>query len=84
MDKITVTTAVIGLLAVTRKMTDSYWDVDGITRDSTSAFNVALKEVKQCRSTITLLYNTLALVETGEMPFPNRVASVGNDGIDAH
>ncbi|KAH8176607.1 hypothetical protein LIA77_05025 [Sarocladium implicatum] len=83
MDKITVTTAVIGLLAVSRKMTDSYWDVDGITRDSTSAFNIALKEVKQCRSTITLLYNTLALVETGELPFPDRASSVGIDPIIA-
>jgi hypothetical protein len=83
MDKITITTAVIGLLAVTRKVTDSYWDTDGITRDSKSAFNLALKEVKQCRSTITLLYNTLALVETGDLPFPGRAASVGIDPIVA-
>ncbi|KAL2213035.1 hypothetical protein CC79DRAFT_3949 [Sarocladium strictum] len=81
MDKITVTTAVIGLLAVSRKVTNSYWDVDGITRDSTSTFNLALKEVKQCRSTITLFYNTLALVETGELPFPERAAWVGIDPI---
>lgn len=83
MDKITITTAVIGLLAVTRKMTDSYWDTDGITRDSKSTFNLAIKEVKQCRSTITLLYNTLALVETGDLPFPVRAASVGIDPIVA-
>lgn len=81
MDKITVTTGIIGLLAVSRKVIDSYWDVDGITRDSTSALNIALKEVKQSRSTITLLYNTLALVETGELPFPQRAAWVGIDPI---
>jgi hypothetical protein len=52
-----------------------------VTRDSTSAFNISLKEVKQCRSTITLLYNTLALVETGEMPFPQRAAWVGIDSV---
>jgi hypothetical protein len=83
MDRITITTAVIGLLAVSRKMIDSYWDKDGVTRDSTSTFNLALKEVKQCRSTITLLYNTLALVETGELPFPQRQGWVGIDPLVA-
>lgn len=83
MDKLTVTTAVIGLLAVARKVTDTYADIDGITLHSRTVFNLALKEVKQCRVTINLLFQTLALVETGELPFPQRPALIGIDPIIA-
>ncbi|KAG5981267.1 hypothetical protein E4U55_003123 [Claviceps digitariae] len=74
-EKLSVTTAIIGLLAVGGKTIDTLWDLN-IPADhkSNTIYAQALQEIKQCRSTVHVLYKTLLLLELGQLPYPERGA----------
>ena len=71
-EKLSVTTAIIGLLAVGGKTIDSLWDLTTPATKSNTIFALALQELKQCRSTVHILYKTLSLLESAQLPFPER------------
>ncbi|KAK9435742.1 hypothetical protein VB005_10545 [Metarhizium brunneum] len=71
-EKLSVTTAIIGLLAVGGKTIDALWDLNTPANKANSIFATALQEIKQCRSTVHVLYKTFSLVESAQLPFPER------------
>ncbi|TWU75755.1 hypothetical protein ED733_001999 [Metarhizium rileyi] len=71
-EKLSVITAIIGLLAVGGKTIDALWDLNTPATKANSIFATALQEIKQCRSTVHILYKTFALVESARLPFPER------------
>ncbi|KAG6105593.1 hypothetical protein E4U13_007824 [Claviceps humidiphila] len=74
-EKLSVTTAIIGLLAVGGKTIDILWDLNTTSQKKRDAVLVrALHEVKQCRSTVHVLYKTLSLLELAQLPYPERAS----------
>ncbi|KAG6106338.1 hypothetical protein E4U14_004649 [Claviceps sp. LM454 group G7] len=74
-EKLSVTTAIIGLLAVGGKTIDILWDLSTPSQKKRDAVLVrALHEVKQCRSTVHVLYKTLSLLELAQLPYPERAS----------
>lgn len=83
MERLSVTTAMVGLLAVGGKTIDLLWDLD-IAPETDSAFiNQALQAVKQCRLSIHVLYTTLSMMEKSQLPFPERPSWIQLDNIIA-
>lgn len=83
-ERLSVTTAVIGLLAVGGRIMESIWDLDPpATMQRTPALGQALHEVKQCRSTVHLLYKTLSLLEAARLPLAARAAWIAVDDLVA-
>jgi hypothetical protein len=82
-EKLSVTTAIIGLLAVGGKTIDALWDLNTPANKANSIFAVALQEIKQCRSTVHILYKTLSLVESAQLPFPERGVWIEADHLIA-
>ena len=72
MERLSVTTAIIGLLAVGNQVTDMLWNLNTAPKGETSAVDLAIQEVKQFRSSVQVLYKTLSLLESGKLPFPER------------
>lgn len=72
MERLTVTTAIVGLMAVGGGMTELLWDLNWEPHDETAAINAALLEVKQYRSSVHVFYKTLGLLESAQLPFPER------------
>ncbi|KAG5952920.1 hypothetical protein E4U58_000598 [Claviceps cyperi] len=74
-EKLSVTTAIIGLLAVGGKTIDILWDLSTPSPKKRDAVLVrALHEVKQCRSTVHVLYKILSLLELAQLPYPERAS----------
>ena len=73
-ERLTVTTALIGLLAVGGRLIDILWDLDSAPDRESAFLNQALQAVKQCRSSIHVLHKTLSLLESSQLPFPERSA----------
>ncbi|KAG6069280.1 hypothetical protein E4U16_007455 [Claviceps sp. LM84 group G4] len=74
-EKLSVTTAIIGLLAVGGKTIDILWDLNAPSQKKRDAVLVgALHEVKQCRSTVHVLYKILSLLELAQLPYPERAS----------
>ncbi|KAG5988594.1 hypothetical protein E4U52_006408 [Claviceps spartinae] len=74
-EKLSVTTAIIGLLAVGGKTIDILWDLSTPSQKKRDAVLArALHEVKQCRSTVHVLYKTLSLLELAQLPYPERAS----------
>ncbi|KHN99707.1 uncharacterized protein MAM_02560 [Metarhizium album ARSEF 1941] len=71
-EELSVTTAIIGLLAVGGKTIDALWDLNTPANKANSIFATALQEIKQCRSTVHILYKTFCLLESAQLPFPER------------
>lgn len=71
-EKLSVTTAIIGLLAVGGKTLDALWELNTPAHKANPIFAKALQELKQCRSTVHILYRTFSLVESAQLPFPER------------
>ena len=82
-EKLSVTTAIIGLLAVGGKTLDTLWDLNTPATKAGAIFTVALQEVKQCRSTVHILYKTLSLLESAQLPFPERGTWIEADHLIA-
>ncbi|KAG6245600.1 hypothetical protein E4U24_004329 [Claviceps purpurea] len=74
-EKLSVTTAIIGLLAVGGKTIDILWDLSTPSQTKRDAVLArALHEVKQCRSTVHVLYKILSLLELAQLPYPERAS----------
>ncbi|KAG5931566.1 hypothetical protein E4U53_001700 [Claviceps sorghi] len=83
-ENLSVTTAIIGLLAVGGKTIDTLWDLNAPANKKSDAVCVqALQEIKQCRSTVHVLYKTLSLLESGQLPYPERGAWIRVDHLVA-
>ncbi|KAG5915413.1 hypothetical protein E4U61_004621 [Claviceps capensis] len=74
-EKLSVTTAIIGLLAIGGKTIDILWDLSTPPQTKRDAVLArALHEVKQCRSTVHVLYKILSLLELAQLPYPERAS----------
>ncbi|QPH02401.1 hypothetical protein C2857_006610 [Epichloe festucae Fl1] len=83
-ERLSVTTAIIGLLAVGGKIIDNLWDLSTTpNKRSNATFAQALQEVRQCRSTIHVLYKTLSLLESAQLPYPERGTWIKADDLIA-
>ncbi|KAG5927808.1 hypothetical protein E4U42_001777 [Claviceps africana] len=83
-ENLSVTTAIIGLLAVGGKTIDTLWDLNTPADRKSGAVCVqALQEIKQCRSTVHVLYKTLSLLESAQLPSPERGAWISVDHLVA-
>ncbi|KAM4057263.1 hypothetical protein HRG_004093 [Hirsutella rhossiliensis] len=80
---LSITTAIIGLLAVGGRTMERIWDLNLPATKHSPALCHALQEVKQCRSTVTLLYKTLSLLEAGRLPLAERAAWIAVDDLAA-
>lgn len=80
-DKLSVTTASIGLLAVGGKLLDALWELNVVLRRNTSLLNTTLQEAKQCRSSVHILFKTLSLIESAHLPFPERGTWIQADDV---
>lgn len=83
MEHLSVTTAIIGLLAVGGKTIDVLYDLNTSPQKNTAILNKTLQEVRQCRSSIHVLYKTLSLLEAAQLPFPDRGSWIGIDDLIA-
>lgn len=72
MERLSVTTAMVGLMAVGGNMIELLWDLNWEPHSETAAINQALQEVKQYRSSVHVFYKTLSLLESAQLPFPAR------------
>ena len=59
------------------------WNLNTAPEMGTASIDNILQEVKQYRSSIFLLHKTLVLLESGQLPFPERGAWVEVDNIIA-
>ncbi|GJN69165.1 hypothetical protein PLIIFM63780_000646 [Purpureocillium lilacinum] len=82
-EKLSVTTAIIGLLAVGGRTIDAIWDLNLPATKVTPYLNQALQEIKQARSTVHILYKTFALLESARLPFPERGTWIAVDDLIA-
>lgn len=82
-EKLSVTTAIIGLLAVGGRTIDTIWDLNLPAHKATPVLNQALHEVRQVRSTVHILYKTFALLESARLPFPDRGTWIAVDDLIA-
>jgi hypothetical protein len=69
---LTITTAVAGLLAVGGHAVDILWDLNTAPKDLTAPINQALHGVRECRSSIHVLYKTLLSLQASQLAFPER------------
>ncbi|KAI5465343.1 hypothetical protein BGZ63DRAFT_399818 [Mariannaea sp. PMI_226] len=83
MDDLSGTTAITGLLAVSGIVIDILWDLNTSPKFTTAVLNLALREVKECRSSISALTKALALLETRQIPFPARATWIDLDQLVA-
>ncbi|KAF4456046.1 hypothetical protein F53441_1767 [Fusarium austroafricanum] len=77
------TTAVTGLLDVGTAAIDILSDYNISPHHNTLVFNILLREVKECRSSVHAFYKTLNLIENGQIPFPARAAWISLDTLVA-
>ncbi|KYK56523.1 hypothetical protein DCS_03523 [Drechmeria coniospora] len=82
-ETVTVTTAIIGLLAVGGRLSDVIWDLNLPSTKLTPMLNQALQQVKQCRSTVHILCKTLSLLETAQLPLPERAGWIDVEDVVA-
>ncbi|PHH91153.1 hypothetical protein CDD83_1487 [Cordyceps sp. RAO-2017] len=82
-ERLSVATAIIGLLAVGGKIMEKIWDLNLPSTKHTPALTQALHQVKQCRSTVHILYKTFCRLEAARLPFPERAAWIAVDDLIA-
>lgn len=78
-----VTTAIIGLLAISGKTVNVLLSLNALSTDRTAQVNHALREVKQCRSSLYVLHKTLSLLQAGALEYPQRGAWIQVDYLVA-
>lgn len=83
MDRLPVPVAITGLLSVAGSAIDMLWDLNIAPLTTTAVINLALRELKECRSSIQALHKLLCLLDTGATPFPERAAWIGVDEVVA-
>ncbi|KAL6909198.1 hypothetical protein GGI43DRAFT_170775 [Trichoderma evansii] len=83
LEQLCVTTAIIGLLAIGGKTIDSLYEMNTSPGRDTSILNKALQEVKQCRSSVHILYKNFSLLEAGQLPYPDRATWISIDDLIA-
>ncbi|KAK7413305.1 hypothetical protein QQX98_007815 [Neonectria punicea] len=83
MDGLPATAAIAGLLAVSGMAIDMLWDLNTSPKSHTAVLNLALREVKESRSSIHALTKTLSLLESRQVPFPARAAWIEVDELVA-
>ena len=66
-ERLTVTTAITGLLAVSNHLADFLWNLDTHPVSETAPINHALQQVKQYRSSLHVFYKTLSHLESGKL-----------------
>ncbi|KAL7920214.1 hypothetical protein ACQKWADRAFT_166411 [Trichoderma austrokoningii] len=83
LEQLCVTTAIIGLLAIGGKTIDSLYEMNTSPGRDTAILNKALQEVKQCRSSVHILYKNFSLLEAGQLPYPDRATWISIDDLVA-
>ncbi|KAM6488347.1 hypothetical protein HDV62DRAFT_25502 [Trichoderma sp. SZMC 28011] len=83
LEQLCVTTAIIGLLAIGGKTIDSLYEMNTSPGRDTAILNKALQEVKQCRSSVHILYKNFSLLEAGTLPYPDRATWISTDDLIA-
>ncbi|KAH6606954.1 hypothetical protein Trco_006107 [Trichoderma cornu-damae] len=83
LEQLCVTTAIIGLLAIGGKTIDSLYEMNTSPGRDTAILNKALQEVKQCRSSVHILYKNFSLLEAGQLPYPDRATWISTDDLIA-
>jgi hypothetical protein len=83
MDGLPATAAIAGLLAVSGIVIDILWDLNTSPKHDTAVLNLALREVKECRSSINALTKALALLQSRQVPFPDRASWIDVDELVA-
>lgn len=83
LEQLCVTTAIIGLLAIGGKTIDSLYEMNTSPGRDTAILNKALQEVKQCRSSVHILYKNFSLLEAGQLPYPDRATWISIDDLIA-
>ncbi|KAH6898165.1 hypothetical protein B0T10DRAFT_100602 [Thelonectria olida] len=83
MDGLPATAAIAGLLAVSGIVIDILWDLNSSPKHDTAVLNLALREVKECRSSINALTKALALLQSRQVPFPDRASWIDVDELVA-
>jgi hypothetical protein len=83
LEQLCVTTAIIGLLAIGGKTIDSLYEMNTSPGRDTAILNKALQELKQCRSSVHILYKNFSLLEAGSLPYPDRATWISTDDLVA-
>ncbi|KAL6867097.1 hypothetical protein J3F83DRAFT_106567 [Trichoderma novae-zelandiae] len=83
LEQLCVTTAIIGLLAIGGKTIDSLYEMNTSPGRDTAILNRALQELKQCRSSVHILYKNFSLLEAGQLPYPDRATWISTDDLIA-
>ncbi|TFA98037.1 hypothetical protein CCMA1212_010191 [Trichoderma ghanense] len=83
LEQLCVTTAIIGLLAIGGKTIDSLYEMNTSPGRDTAILNKALQELKQCRSSVHILYKNFSLLEAGQLPYPDRATWISTDDLVA-
>ncbi|RFU75713.1 hypothetical protein TARUN_6472 [Trichoderma arundinaceum] len=83
LEQLCVTTAIIGLLAIGGKTIDSLYEMNTSPGRDTIILNKALQEIKQCRSSVHILYKNFSLLEAGQLPYPDRATWISTDDLIA-
>ncbi|KAL7935128.1 hypothetical protein V8C35DRAFT_27223 [Trichoderma chlorosporum] len=83
LEQLCVTTAIIGLLAISGKTIDSLYEMNTSPGRDTVILNRALQEIKQCRSSVHILYKNFSLLEAGQLPYPDRATWISTDDLIA-
>ncbi|KAL7943394.1 hypothetical protein V8C42DRAFT_106297 [Trichoderma barbatum] len=83
LEQLCVTTAIIGLLAIGGKTIDSLYEMNTSPGRDTVILNKALQEIKQCRSSVHILYKNFSLLESGQLPYPDRATWISTDDLIA-
>lgn len=78
---LSVATAMVGLLAVGGRAIDILWDLNTAPKDLTGPINQALHGVRECRSSIHVLYKTLLTLQSSQLPFPERATWIQVDEL---
>lgn len=83
MERLSINTAIIGILAVGSRLGECLCDLDADPGDESALLDLAVQEVKQCRSSIKLLHKTLCQAESAQLPYPERAAWIQVDHVVA-
>lgn len=78
---LSIATAMIGLLGVGGRAIDTLWDLNTAPKDLTAIINQALHGVRECRSSIHVLYKTLLLLQSSQLAIPERATWIEVDEL---
>ncbi|RCI15346.1 hypothetical protein L249_6544 [Ophiocordyceps polyrhachis-furcata BCC 54312] len=79
-ERLSAATAMVGLVADGGRISETMMMM---TSSSSPALTRALLEMKQCRSTVQVLFKALCQLEAGRLPFPERASWIAVEDVVA-